>query len=165
MNAFNFNFGKDGDGQAPEWTEARRALAQLAPPDRVEDALLKAFALRHPKRPWYRRWSIDACVPWASLGALGCALAIAVAGLLPGGPMPTHAEHVLAVADDGFLTLVSPDRIAAAVNPQLKEADLPRAALVQMGIPINADAPQEMIHAELLVADTGEPLAIRLAVN
>ncbi|WP_413344315.1 hypothetical protein [Massilia sp. CT11-108] len=55
--------------------------------------------------------------------------------------------------------------MAAAPNPQLKQANLPRAALVQMGIPIVADAPQELVHAELLVAGTGEPLAIRLAVN
>jgi hypothetical protein len=34
-----------------------------------------------------------------------------------------------------------------------------------MGIPIVADAPHELVHAELLVAGTGEPLAIRLAVN
>jgi hypothetical protein len=72
--------------------------------------------------------------------------------------------RVLAAADVGFVSLVPPERMAAAVNPQLKQANLPRAALVQMGIPIIADAPNELVHAELMVAATGEPLAIRLAV-
>jgi hypothetical protein len=55
--------------------------------------------------------------------------------------------------------------MAAAVDPQLKQADLPRAALVQMGIPIVANVPDELVHTEMMVAATGEPLAIRLAVN
>ncbi|MCS0629468.1 hypothetical protein NX786_08995 [Telluria mixta] len=164
MNRFD---GDDdhGTGPAPEWQAARRALAQAAPPDRVEEALLRAFAQRHAPRPWYRRWSADAIASWAGIGAVACALAIAGMSLLPAAAPSPRVERVLAAADVGFVPLVPQERMAAAPNPQLRQADLSRAALVQMGIPIVADAPHELVHAELLVAATGESLAIRLAVN
>ncbi|PQO91068.1 hypothetical protein C5614_26375 [Massilia phosphatilytica] len=166
MNRLEFEDGDgSGNGPAPEWQAARRALAQAAPPDHVEQALLRAFAKRHAPRPWYRRWSADAVASWAGIGAAACALAIAGMSLLPAASSSPRIERVLAVADVGFVPLVPPERMAAALNPQLKQADLSRAALVQMGIPIVADAPHELVHAELLVAATGEPLAIRLAVN
>jgi hypothetical protein len=164
MNRFEFE-NSAGNGPAPEWQAARRTLAQAAPPDRVEEALLRAFAQRHAPRPWYRRWSADAVASWAGIGATACALAIAGMSLLPTAAPSARIVRVLAAADVGFVPLVPPERMAAAPNPQLKQADLPRAALVQMGIPIVADAPHELVHAELLVAGTGEPLAIRLAVN
>ena len=164
MNRFDVD-DDPGTGRAPEWQAARRALAQAAPPDQVEQALLRAFARRHAPRPWYRRWSADAVASWAGIGATACALAIAGMSLLPAAAPSPRIVRVLAAADVGFVPLVPQERLAAAPNPQLKQADLPRAALVQMGIPIVADAPQELVHAELLVAGTGEPLAIRLAVN
>jgi len=164
MNRFDVDDDR-GNGRAPEWHRARRALAQAAPPDHVEQALLRAFAQRHAPRPWYRRWSADAIASWAGIGAAACALAIAGMSLLPAAAPSPRIERVVAAADVGFVPLVPQERMAAAPNPQLKQADLPRAALVQMGIPIVADAPQELVHAELLVAATGEPLAIRLAVN
>jgi len=166
MNMFDFEDNHyNGNGRAPEWEAARSALAQSAPPDHVEQALLRAFAKRHAPRPWYRRWDIDAVASWAGIGALGCVLAIVGMSLLPAAPPSVRVVRVLAAADVGFVSIVSPERMAAAVNPQLKQADLPRSALVQMGIPIVADAPDELVHAELMVAATGEPLAIRLAVN
>jgi hypothetical protein len=164
MNRLDFEDNAP-DVPAPEWQAARRALAQAAPPDRVEQALLRAFAQRHAPRPWYRRWNAEAIASWAGIGALGCALAIAGMSLLPAAAPSPRVVRVLAAADVGFVSLVPPERMAAAPNPQLKQADLPRAALVQMGIPIVADAPHELVHAEMLVAATGEPLAIRLAVN
>ncbi|TFW35661.1 hypothetical protein [Massilia horti] len=154
------------NGRAPEWAAARRALGHAVPPDKVEAQLMQAFARRHPKQPWYRRWSQCMLTPWVSVGAMGCMLAIAVAALHPAGPLqPRQQRVVAAVADDGFLMLASADRIQSAAHPQLKQADLPRQLLVQLGIPIANDAPDELIHAEVLLADTGEPLAIRLAVN
>jgi hypothetical protein len=146
-------------GRAPEWLAARRVLRDAAPPDQVEAALLHAFARRHRKLPWYRRCSLEALTPWAGIACVGGLLALVGAGLLP-----VRQPPAVAVAGDGFVALVSAERIAAA-QPQLREADLSRQALVQLGIPIVADAPDEMVHAELLVAASGEPLAIRLAVN
>jgi hypothetical protein len=166
MNMFEFDDGReDGQGRAPEWDAARRTLAHAAPPDAVEQALLRAFAKHHVPRPWYRRWSAEALASWAGIGAVGCALAIVGMSLVSGGAPSARVEPVLTAADDGFVALVPPERMAAAVDPQLKQADLPRAALVQMGIPIVANVPDELVHAELMVAATGEPLAIRLAVN
>jgi hypothetical protein len=166
MNSFDFDDDRTaGNGRAPEWEAARRMFVQAAPPDHVEQALLRAFARRHAPRPWYRRWDIDAVASWAGIGAAGCALAIVGMSLLPMDPPSPRVVRVLAAADVGFVSIVPPERMAAAVNPQLKQADLPRSALVQMGIPIVADAPDELVHAELMVAATGEPLAIRLAVN
>ena len=164
MNRLDFEDG-NGSAPAPAWRDARRTLAQAAPPDRVEEALLRAFRQRHAPRPWYRRWGADAVASWAGIGAAACALAIAGMSLLPTAAPSPRVVRVLAAADVGFVPLVPPERMAAAPNPQLKQANLPRAALVQMGIPIVADAPHELVHAELLVAGTGEPLAIRLAVN
>jgi len=148
------------DGRAPEWAGARRLLADAAPPDGVEAALLQAFARRHAKQPWYRRWTLEMTASWAGIGAAGFALALALAGTL--GAPPRQAPVAVA---DGFLALAPAERIAAAVNPRLRRADLPRQELVRMGIPIAADAPDELVHAELLVAATGEPLAVRLAIN
>ena len=166
MNMFEFDDGREmGQGRAPEWDAARRTLAHAAPPDGVEQALLRAFAKHHAPRPWYRRWSADALASWAGIGAVGCALAIVGMSLLSGGAPSARIVPALAAADDGFVSLVPPERMAAAVNPQLKQADLPRAALVQMGIPIVANVPDELVHTEMMVAATGEPLAIRLAVN
>jgi len=162
MNMVDFEGGHDG--RAPEWDAARRALAHATPPDRVEDALLRAFARQHAPLPWYRRWNVDALASWAGIGALGCALAITGMGVLAPGA-PGGVAPVIAAAGDGFVPLVTLEQMAAAGPPQLKQADLPRAALVQLGIPIVADAPNELVHAELIVAATGEPLAIRLAVN
>jgi hypothetical protein len=150
------------DGRAPEWAAARRLLRHAVPPDGVEAELLRAFAQRHPKQPWYRRWTLDSLTPWASIGAIGCVMAMVAAGLLH----PARQEPmIVAAADDGFLSLVPAERMQSAAHPQLKQADLPRQALVQLGIPIAADVPNELIHTELLVAANGEPLAIRLAVN
>jgi anti-sigma factor RsiW len=166
MNMFEFDDGREnGQGRAPEWDAARRTLAHAAPPDAVEQALLRAFARQHAPRPWYRRWSAEAIASWAGIGAVGCALAIVGMSLLSDGAPSARIVPVLAAADDGFVSLVPPERMAAAVDPQLKQADLPRAALVQMGIPIVANVPDELVHTEMMVAATGEPLAIRLAVN
>jgi hypothetical protein len=170
MNMFDFDNERNGGardaGRAPEWDAARDALAQMAPPDRVEQALLDAFARKHAPLPWYRRWNFEAAASWAGIAALGCAIAIGSAGLLTDlTPQLARVQRVADVGADGFLPLVPPERIAAAINPQLKEADLSREALVQMGIPIVADAPNELVHTELMVAASGEPLAIRLAVN
>jgi hypothetical protein len=150
------------EGRAAEWQAARRMLANAAPPDSVEANLMQAFARRHQRQPWYRRLSLDLLATWAGIGVAGCALAITVAGM----QVPARHPPAMPVAGaDGFLALAPADRIEAAVNPRLKRADLPRQALLQMGIPIAADAPDELIHAELLVAATGEPLAVRLALN
>lgn len=150
------------EGRAPEWDAARRVLGDASPPEHVEAALLQAFAQRHRKLPWYRRWSLDALTPWSSIVSIGCVLALVIAGVRPDAPL--RQDHAVALAGDGFVALVPADQIAAA-QPQLKEADLSRQTLVQLGIPIVADAPDELVHAQLLVAATGEPLAIRLAVN
>lgn len=166
MNMFEFDDDREmGQGRAPEWDAARRTLAQATPPDAVEQALLRAFARQHAPRPWYRLWRAEALASWTGIGALGCALAIVGMSLLSDGAPAPRVVHVLAAADDGFVSLVPPERMAAAVDPQLKQADLPRAALVQMGIPIVANVPDELVHTEMMVAATGEPLAIRLAVN
>lgn len=153
---------KDGQGRAPEWACARRVLAHAAPPDSVEAALLQAHVRRHKKQAWYRRWTLDGLATGAGIASVGVVLLMAVAGTL--APLPP-AGLAAQAPDDGFLSLAPPEQIAAAVHPQLKRAVLTRQALVQLGIPIAADAPNELIHAELLLAASGEPLAIRLAVN
>ncbi|MGV7206564.1 hypothetical protein ACLB1G_01770 [Oxalobacteraceae bacterium A2-2] len=152
----------DGRGRAPEWAAARRVLAHAAPPDSVEAALLQAYVRRHKKRPWYRRWTLDGLASGAGIASVAVVLLMAVAGTLAPLPQADLAAHA---PGDGFLSLATPEQIAAAVHPQLKRANLTRQALVQLGIPIASDAPDELIHAELLVAASGEPLAIRLAVN
>lgn len=154
---------EDADGRAPEWDAARHALLQAGPPERVEAALLRAMARRHAGLPWYRRGAsaiLEALAAWAGVGAAACAIAIACAGLHAGQPSPR-----LVVAGDGFVPLAAGDAIRATPNLQIRRADLPRRTLVRLGIPIAADAPDELVRAELLVASTGEALAVRLALN
>jgi hypothetical protein len=152
----------EAGANAPEWGAARRVLAHAAPPDSVEAALLQAFAQRHARQPWYRRWTLDAGARWAGSGAMACMLAIVVAAI---SPVDTPHAGVAAVVEDGFLSLVPAGQLGTAVQPRLQRADVPRRLLVQLGIPIAEDAPDELVHAEMLVAANGEPLAIRLAVN
>lgn len=168
MNTIHLDHHRHSEqGRAPEWDAARHALLHAAPPDRVEAALMRAYLRHHAPWPWYRRLSLDALTSWAGVAATGCMLALLAAALQGGGAQSPALQNQVAAtgAEDGFLALVPAERIATAAHPQLKRADLTRQTLVRLGIPIAADAPNEMIHAELLMAATGEPLAIRLAVN
>ena len=154
-------------GRAPEWAGARRVLAEHYPPDAVERALLHAFSQRHRPMPWYRRWSAQALLPFGGLAAVSCMVLMLVAGVRSsqqGQPVPTRLAEAPALAQD-FLPLAEAGRIAGAANAQLMRAEVPRHVLVSMGVPINEDAPDELVQAEMLVAASGEPLAIRLALN
>jgi hypothetical protein len=160
---------------APEWASARRVMAGACPPDGVESALLYAFAQRHRPTPWYRiwlrawssRWSTDTLAPLGSLAAVACLLMVLVSGVrdTAHGPGAATAPAAVPALAQDFLPLADSTRIATAENAQLMRADLPRHVLVSLGVPINEDAPDELVQAEMLVAASGEPLAIRLALN
>lgn len=144
--------------RAPEWQALRQALADAAPPDAVEAALLQAFARRQrPQRRWFDP------VSWLSAGAIAAMALLLVTGVQP---PPDGAGPAQVSADPGFvpLTKLSGAQLAAA-QPQLMRTVLPRSTLVAMGIPIADHAPEELIRTELLVAASGEPLAVRLSLN
>lgn len=142
--------------RAPEWEALRRALADAGPPEQMEAALMQAFARQaRPARRWFDP------VSWLGAGTVAAMAALLVSGVQPPAPPPP-----LAVADPGFVPLagLSAAQLAAA-HPQLLRTELPRSTLVAMGIPIADNAPDELIRTELLVAASGEPLAVRLSLN
>lgn len=152
-------------GPAGEWASARRLLARPRTPPEVEDALLRAFARRHAPLPWYRRLAAPRLLAGLGLAGAGCAAALVVAGLTR-FPVPApNGALALAALDGGFLPLVDARLVKQAVHVHVLHAELPRHALESLGIPADATLPDELVRADLVVTERGEPIAIRLAIN
>lgn len=158
---------KTPPGQASEWASAKRVLAQQSPPRHVEAALLRAFERHHAPRPWYRRLTAPALVSGGSLAGASGIAALVVAGLFPSPtiyPEPP-AMATMDLMEQGFLPLVDAQQMKMAARAQLLHAELPRHVLASLGVPLDEDIPDELVRAELMVTDSGEPIAIRVAFN
>lgn len=144
----------------PAIAPLRGPLAGLDTPARVEKALMAAFARQH-KAPWYARLSP---AQWSMAGGLGSAMAVAAVFLLT---VQAPAPGVLAATDDrgDFIALLPLDQIAAEQSPQVVETSLPRTALDALGVPVTPENAGDTVHAEMLISEDGEPLAVRLSMN
>lgn len=147
----------------PLFDALRAEVGRLDAPRGVEQALLQAFAQRHPPR---RRWH-DVFAPrgWALAGMTGAvAGALALAFALQ-APAPDHAARTVALLDDDnpFIALDSAERIAAEPAPRMVAADVPRTTLAALGVPLTPENAGDSVRAEMLVAADGQPLAVRLS--
>jgi hypothetical protein len=149
----------------PLFDALRAEVGRLGTPRTVEKELLQAFARLHPPR---RRW-------YHGLKGRGWALAGGLAGLAAGALVLAFALHTPG-ADDGrtgtlvarddsglFIALDSAERIAAEPAPRMVAADVPRASLAALGVPLTPENAGDSVRAEMLVAADGQPLALRLS--
>ena len=142
----------------------RTELAGRDAPRCVEKELMQAFSRQFPKkRRWYQRLSPP---QWGAAGAL-CSLSV-VAMLLALSPhrAVTVGAPVLGLGMDkgaAFIALESLERIEQEPDTRVVEADLPRAALAPLGVPLDPASAAATVRAEMLVAADGHPLAVRLS--
>lgn len=142
----------------------RGAMDGMDTPRCVEKELMQAFAARFPRRQaWYRRLSLP---EWGAAGACAAVTAVVLATLLaPPRPADELALRTpLWRLENGaaFIALDSVERIEQEPEPQLVEAEVPRAMLAALGLPVAPEQAGEAVRAEMLVAADGEPLALRL---
>ena len=146
-------------------TALRGELAGLDTPRCVEKELLQAFARQFPiRQPWYRKLSLP---QWGTAGALASLCGVALLLALAPHQAVTVGPPVLNV-DDGtaFIALESLERIESEPYTRVVEAELPQTALAPLGMPLNPQTAGGTVRAEMLVAQDGHPLAVRLsAVN
>lgn len=147
---------------AARFDALRAELAGRDAPRCVEKELMQAFARQFPKkRRWHQRLSLP---QWGAAGAL-CSLSV-VAMLLALSPHRaiTVGAPVIGV-DKGaaFIALESLERIEQEPDTRVVEADLPRAALAPLGVPLDPASAAATVRAEMLVAADGQPLAVRLS--
>jgi hypothetical protein len=150
-------------------------------PPRVEAALLEEFraqsrsqvvpAIPRAPRPLWIRHRLSAL---AAAGALAAALALLLISPL------RHPAHIAAgsaalsqvveadddsASDNGFVPLpyfASAGEIANASEDDVVRVEMPRSALVNLGVPVNDDANSGTVEAELLLGEGGVPQAVRV---
>ena len=150
---------------ATRFAALRRELATHDAPSCVEKELLQAFARQFPiRQPWYHKLSLP---QWGTAGALASLCGVALLLALAPHQAVTVGPPVLNV-DDGtaFIALESLERIESEPYTRVVEAELPQTALAPLGMPLNPQTAGGTVRAEMLVAQDGHPLAVRLsAVN
>lgn len=135
----------------------RGALAERDTPPAVEDALMAAFARRHPKRRWYQRIS---ATQWGMAGSLaGAALVVLVLSL---HTPPQVAAHAVPFAGP-FIALEPLERIRSDPDPRIVETRIARTALAGLGVPLTPENAGDQVRAEMLIGADGQPLALRLS--
>lgn len=150
---------------ATRFAALRNELAGHDTPRCVEKELLQAFGRQFPQaQPWYRKLSLP---QWGTAGALGSLTAVALLLALAPHQAVTVGPPLIGV-DDGaaFIALESLERINSEPRTRLVQAELPQTALATLGMPVNPQDAGGMVRAEMLLAEDGQPLALRLsAVN
>ncbi|WP_322404999.1 hypothetical protein [Massilia luteola] len=149
----------------PQFDVLRAEVGRLDTPRAVEHALLQAFARQHPSRHrWYhgltrRGWTLAGGLAGLAAGALALAFALQAPDVAGG-----RAGTLVARDDSGlFIALDSAERIAAEPAPRMVAADVPRASLAALGVPLTPENAGDSVRAEMLVAADGQPLALRLS--
>lgn len=142
----------------------RGAMDQMDVPRGVEKELMDAFAMRFPPRRWYHKLSPT---QWGLASGIGSTALVAVIalGLSLQAPTRVALDGPAAIRfDEGaeFIALESAERIEQEPNAQVVQAEVPRASLASMGVPLSPDNAGESVRAEMLVGADGSPLALRL---
>jgi hypothetical protein len=165
-------------GRHRELRSGLRALAaereHVQAPPQVEDRLIAAFRAQAATRASERsriRWIPAAA--WA--GAVAAMLAIGVLAVrdrLPQAKHPATTKNVeLAVLentrgfengeDDGFMPLPGAAQLGPAENLDLVRVELPRSAMMQVGIEVSPERAAEKIQADVMVGADGLARSVR----
>ena len=149
-------------------------MARLEAPGRVEARLLTAFR-RHSGspspvragRPWFP------AVAWAAaLAAMIAAGVFVVRSREPEAQRPTPRRVELAMLDtsvsgldaameEGFLPLPGAAHLANAEDVDVLHVELPRSAMMQVGIEVSPDRAGETVRADVMVGADGMARAVR----
>jgi len=149
--------------------ESRR----LGAPARVEARLLAAYrghtgTMERPRRSWIPvlTWAAAAVV----LAAIGLFL---MSGRPPAEPAQRNAPHrmELATAQPSVVTLASyqgefvplpnADEIAPDEEVNLVRLELPRTAILALGLPVASDGLPDSVQADFVLGADGRPRAVR----
>jgi len=151
-------------------------LSGLKAPARVEDRLVRAFRARHggtaavERKPWLAGFA------WAMATLLlAAALAAIDRGQPPSpraGPVAETAAEAYAVAapslsaaeaaPDGFIPLPNAERIEPNDDTNLVRVEMPRSALMALGITVSSEGISERVEADVLLGPDGVARAVRL---
>jgi hypothetical protein len=152
--------------------------AGWAAPPRVEAALVEQFRLQLRREPaaanppsmpfWMRfRWP-----GLAVAGALAAVLAVLLISRVP-HTSPVVARTMASQAsegdddsalDNGFVLLpyANSGEIADATEADVVRVEMPRSALVTLGVPVSDEGNSSIVEAELLLGEGGVPQAVRV---
>jgi hypothetical protein len=159
---------------------ALRRLAEnfgsLRAPSQVEARLLKAFRAQHgaPARAERRVWRLP--LAWAAaaamvvLGALSIAIVRQPAALSSRvAATEASAAELLAGTVDaglvaaGFIPLPNGEGIGPNDSFNLVRVEVPRSAMLTVGIPVNAERASETVQADVLLGADGLARAVRFS--
>lgn len=158
-----------------------RGLAEscraLKAPGRVEARLLRAFQAQHgAPAGGNRRWLLPVWATAASL-LLAAALLLTMARqpaaprIIPSGlklasvgaaAAPDAAAEMETAGDtDGFIPLPNAESIGPNEEVNLVRVEVPRSALVALGVDVNPDQAAERVEADVLLGSDGVAKAVR----
>ena len=129
---------------------------QAVPSPRVEEAVLAEAQ---------RMWAAPGVVrrgPSSRWLPLAAALVLSVGGALWGARAAVPATRGVVIHPSGFITLPSAYGLPDVESASIIRIQVPLSALPAYGLSIAPDAVTDSIEAELLVAQDGQPRAIRL---
>lgn len=151
-----------------------RNFSGIEAPARVEARLLKAFRAQNgvPARLERRAWL--APLGWAAAVAMVLAAGMMLTGARrPVAPVvaPAAIAQVEAAAAvngeevgpeaDGFIPLPNAERIGPNEDFNLVRVEVPRSAMMAVGIPVSADRASEPVEADVLLGSDGLVRAVR----
>ena len=145
-------------------------------PSRVEAGLRAAFRMQKAKRPA----EVAPQAVWMPLFAgLAAALLVALGLLLVRDRPPEAPRHAAATAvelaasttadvmdedspdSDGFIPLPNAERIAPDENVNVVRVEVPRSAMLAVGLPVSADQSSELVEADIKMGSDGLARAVR----
>ncbi len=141
--------------QPPAALEAQ-VLAQL--PEQLPAQLLAQRPARSPARTqawWQQSWLIGPAL-CASLTAFGFYVAL-------WRDAPHDGQATVIERSTPFVALASAAEISAAQHPVIVERAMPRDQLPQYGFAFSPERVHEPVHAQWLVSERGQALAVRFS--
>jgi len=158
---------------------AAMSLEHIEAPARTEARLLAAFR-EHSGAPQFRpRRGWIPAVAWGT--AVAAMIAIGVAMVRERQPearesAPTRTVELVAAdggaqsgsaldaaVEDGFLMLPGAAQLAPAGDLNVVRVELPRSAMMQVGIEVSPERSAETVEAEVMVGSDGLARAVRFA--
>lgn len=154
----------------------REASASLMPRAELESQLLKQWQKR--ARPGLLGWMAGGNrsighhgtggfgqfgVPAAALAlSLGFAAWMTVAPLISQAPRMNSPVVQAENGDAPFIALQPMERIAQERDATVVTTTFPRALLANYGLPVSPERAGESVRADMLLSNTGQPLALRI---
>jgi hypothetical protein len=140
----------------------RSGMARVEAPARVEARLLAAFRARTGSAAQRTR---PAWLRVASWGAVAAMAATALVLVSERPPVNAPAARRIELADpayaDGFLPLPGVAQASGSDELSVLHVELPRAAMMQVGIEVSPERASERVKADVMVGGDGLARAVR----